>query len=134
MKAVSDLDLEEAHPEKPRTTLRLLQSENSIDLQAAQTAVSNLLVSLGFDLTDEGLADTPRRVASALAEMVTPIPFKITTFPNEEGFGDFVRHLGGVVGARPFEYTLSGDNRRQRQGALAGLRQHCVDWSSDGGG
>ena len=90
MKAVSDLDLEKADPEEPRTTLRLLQSENSIDLQAAQTAVSDLLVSLGFDLTDEGLADTPRRVASALAEMVTPVPFKITTFPNDEGYDELV--------------------------------------------
>jgi GTP cyclohydrolase I len=40
--------------------------------------------------TDEGLADTPRRVAAAFAELVTPLPFSPTTFPNHEGYDELV--------------------------------------------
>jgi GTP cyclohydrolase I len=36
-----------------------------------------------------GLADTPRRVAAALAELLTPLPFTPTTFPNE-GYDELV--------------------------------------------
>lgn len=90
MKAVSELDQEKAEPAGLRPTLRLLQPEVSIDHEAAQTAVTELLISLGFDVTDEGLVDTPRRVASALAEMVTPVPFKMTTFANNEGYDELV--------------------------------------------
>ncbi|MGI8609121.1 MAG: GTP cyclohydrolase I FolE [Candidatus Dormibacteria bacterium] len=67
-----------------------MQPENPIDLEAARAAVSDLLLALGLDPTEEGLSDTPRRVAMALAEMVTPIPFKLTTFPNDEGYDELV--------------------------------------------
>jgi GTP cyclohydrolase IA len=90
MKAASELDQEKAEPAGLRPTLRLLLPEVSIDHEAAQTAVTELLISLGFDVTDEGLVDTPRRVASALAEMVTPVPFKLTTFANNEGYDELV--------------------------------------------
>ena len=39
---------------------------------------------------DEGLADTPRRVAAAFAELLTPPPFSPTTFPNSEGYDELV--------------------------------------------
>jgi GTP cyclohydrolase IA len=62
----------------------------SIDLVAAEKAAADLLVALGADLEDEGLRDTPRRVARAYAELLTPKPFKLTTFPNDEGYDELV--------------------------------------------
>jgi GTP cyclohydrolase I len=62
----------------------------SIDLPAATAAARDLLVALGADLGQPGLADTPRRVAAAYAEMLTPRPFNLTTFPNDEGYDELV--------------------------------------------
>jgi GTP cyclohydrolase I len=62
----------------------------AIDLPAAETAARALLEALGADLEDESLRETPRRVAAALAEMLTPRPFEATTFPNDEGYDELV--------------------------------------------
>src|SRR5436309_730625 len=62
----------------------------AIDLDAAQRAVTDLLVALGRDPADEHLADTPRRVAHAFAELLTPRAFDLTTFPNDEGYDELV--------------------------------------------
>ena len=35
-------------------------------------------------------ADTPRRMARAYAELLTPPPFDLTTFPNDEGYDELV--------------------------------------------
>ena len=74
-----------------------LDAPPGIDLPAAQRAASDLLVALGADLADEGLRDTPRRVAAAFAELLTPRPFEPTTFPNDEGYDELV-----VARAIPF--------------------------------
>ncbi|MGZ4342108.1 MAG: GTP cyclohydrolase I, partial [Solirubrobacteraceae bacterium] len=55
-----------------------------IDLPAAQRAVADLLQALGADLDDEGLRETPRRMAAAYAELLTPRDFRATTFANDE--------------------------------------------------
>ncbi len=47
-------------------------------------------MALGADLEDEGLRETPRRVAAAYAELLTPEPFNLTTFPNDEGYDELV--------------------------------------------
>src|SRR5215510_6264910 len=62
----------------------------AIDTPAAQQAVRDLLRALGRDPADEHLADTPRRVAAAFAELLTPRPFQLTTFPNDEGYDELV--------------------------------------------
>ena len=62
----------------------------TIDLDAAEAAAADLLVALGADLEHEGLRDTPRRVAKAYAELLTPKPFNPTTFPNDEGYDELV--------------------------------------------
>src|SRR5215510_5146337 len=62
----------------------------AIDTPAAQQAVRDLLRALGRDPADEHLADTPRRVADAYAELLTPKPFRLTTFPNDEGYDELV--------------------------------------------
>jgi GTP cyclohydrolase I len=61
-----------------------------IDGAAAEEAVAHLLRALGRDPDDEHLADTPRRVAAAYAELLTPQPFNPTTFPNDEGYDELV--------------------------------------------
>jgi GTP cyclohydrolase IA len=54
-----------------------------IDHDAVQRAARELLRALGADLEDEGLEETPRRVADAYSELLTPRPFRATTFPND---------------------------------------------------
>ena len=71
-------------------TLHIVGGRPEIDLVAAQQAVSDLLVALGRDPHSEHLADTPRRVAAAYAEMLTPREFNLTTFPNDEGYDELV--------------------------------------------
>lgn len=61
-----------------------------IDLPAAEAAAHALLVALGTDMSHEGIADTPRRVAAAYAELLTPEPFVATTFPNDQGYDELV--------------------------------------------
>jgi GTP cyclohydrolase I len=64
--------------------------EDAPDLDAAARAVSDLLVALGQDPTSEELAETPRRVARALAESLTPTPFTMTTFANDGDYDELV--------------------------------------------
>jgi GTP cyclohydrolase IA len=61
-----------------------------IDLPAAERAARDLLTALGCDLEAESVRDTPRRMAGALAELLTPQPFHATTFPNDEGYDELV--------------------------------------------
>ena len=61
-----------------------------IDRAAAERAAADLLAALGADLRHEGLRDTPRRMAEAYAELLTPEPFHPTTFPNEQGYDELV--------------------------------------------
>lgn len=61
-----------------------------VDIAAAENAVRHLLHALGANLADESLAETPGRVARMYAEMLTPVPFDLTTFPNEEGYDELV--------------------------------------------
>jgi GTP cyclohydrolase IA len=61
-----------------------------IDADAAERAAADLLVALGADLSVAGLQETPRRMAAAYEELLTPRPFRPTTFPNEEGYDELV--------------------------------------------
>jgi GTP cyclohydrolase I len=70
--------------------LRVVHDEGSIDHAAAERAVADLLVALGQDVRDEHLRDTPRRVASAYAELLSARPFDLTTFPNDEQYDELV--------------------------------------------
>jgi GTP cyclohydrolase I len=70
--------------------LRIVHAAPRFDLGAAERAVGDLLRALGQDPTSEHLADTPRRVAAAYAEMLTPREFSLTTFPNDEGYDELV--------------------------------------------
>jgi GTP cyclohydrolase I len=61
-----------------------------LDPEAAERAARDLLLALGADLESPDLRDTPRRVAASLAEMLTPVPFTFTTFPNAESYDELV--------------------------------------------
>ncbi|ALE07914.1 GTP cyclohydrolase [Arthrobacter sp. ERGS1:01] len=61
-----------------------------IDLPAAQAAIADFLRALGRDVDNPHLLDTPRRVAAAYAEMLTPRETSWTTFPNDEGYAGLV--------------------------------------------
>ena len=70
--------------------LRIVADNRPIDLDGAARAVHDLLRALGRDTGSKHLAETPRRVATALAELLTPEPFELTTFPNDEGYDQLV--------------------------------------------
>jgi GTP cyclohydrolase IA len=74
-----------AHPQ-----LELVDRSHGVDLARAERAVADLLGALGQDPTSEQLLDTPRRVAASYAELLTPAPFTLTTFPNDEGYDELV--------------------------------------------
>jgi GTP cyclohydrolase I len=84
------LIVDEVAPRR-RTAPRLeIARSPMVDLDAAERAVSDLLVALGQDPSTPHLADTPRRVAGAYAELLTPRPFDLTTFANDEGYDELV--------------------------------------------
>jgi len=61
-----------------------------IDRDAARRAVRDLLAALGQDTDDPELVETPRRVVAAFEELLTPAPFEMTTFANDEGYDELV--------------------------------------------
>jgi GTP cyclohydrolase I len=71
-------------------SLHVVHTAPRFELRAAERAVGDLLRALGQDPASEHLADTPRRVAAAYAEMLTPREFSLTTFPNDEGYDELV--------------------------------------------
>ncbi len=70
------------------------------DRAAAELAAAQLLTALGADLESDGLRETPRRMVDAYVELLTPQPFRATTFANEESYDELV-----LVRAIPF-HTL----------------------------
>jgi GTP cyclohydrolase I len=82
-----------AQPGRP-PRLTVVHDRGRVDVRAAQRAVADLLEALGRDPGSEHLADTPRRVAQAYAELLTPRDFNLTTFPNDEGYDELVLARG----------------------------------------
>ena len=75
---------------EPHPRLHVVPPPAEIDVEAAEAAAADLLRALGANLDDHGLRDTPRRMAQAYAELLTPKPFNLTTFPNDEGYDELV--------------------------------------------
>lgn len=80
------------YPSTPSTDppLRIVRPERDIDLAAAEDAAAAFLTALGVDLGTESTRETPRRMAAAYAEMFSPRPFDLTTFPNDQGYDELV--------------------------------------------
>jgi GTP cyclohydrolase I len=64
--------------------------DHGMDLVAAEAGARTLLQALGLRVDTEALRDTPARMVRAFAELFTPRPFNLTTFPNEEGYDELV--------------------------------------------
>ena len=80
----------QVQPRLQSAGLRIAGSNSPIDLAGAELAVRDLLIALGQDPDSEHLRETPRRVASAYAELLTPQAFDLTTFANDEGYEELV--------------------------------------------
>ncbi|MGZ4437051.1 MAG: GTP cyclohydrolase I FolE [Nocardioidaceae bacterium] len=74
--------------------LRVVHEGSRIDRAGVERATTDLLRALGRDPDDPHLADTPRRVAGAYAELLSPRDFDLTTFPNDEGYDELVLARG----------------------------------------
>src|SRR5437868_5657461 len=116
--------------------LRVVRDEPAVDLDGAERAVHDLLVALGRDPSNPHLADTPRRVAAAYRELLTPRPFNLTTFPNDEGYDELVlaksipfhslceHHLLPFTGVAHVGYLPAG--RILGLSKLARVVEHCA--------
>jgi GTP cyclohydrolase IA len=65
-------------------------ADRLVDLDAAERAATDLLTALGIDLDREDRRDTPGRMVRAYAELFSAQPFRLTTFPNDEGYDELV--------------------------------------------
>lgn len=63
---------------------------HGLDPELVRRAAADLLRALGADLDDESLRETPRRMAAAYQELLTPEPFDATTFPNDGAYDELV--------------------------------------------
>jgi GTP cyclohydrolase IA len=77
-----------------RAHLRPVTGHGDVDLPAAERAAHDLLAALGVDLDAESVRDTPRRIARMYAELLTPVSFTPTTFPNDGGYDELVVATG----------------------------------------
>jgi GTP cyclohydrolase I len=90
------------HPDGRRAStetapMRVVREPDGMDLEAAEQAAAQFLRALGVDTSADGLRDTPQRMARAYAELFSPRPFDLTTFPNDEEYDELV-----LVRAIPF--------------------------------
>ena len=60
------------------------------DLVAAAGGARTMLEALGVRLDNESMERTPERLAGALAELLSPRPFQMTTFPNDGGYDELI--------------------------------------------
>jgi GTP cyclohydrolase I len=78
----------------PTSRLRVVHDGSAPDADRARDAAEAFLRALGVPVDAPGLEDTPRRMAAAYTELLTPRPFDLTTFPNEEGYDELVLARG----------------------------------------
>ena len=90
MSAVAHPLAHEPAPPGSRPRLEIVDRFPAIDLARAEQAVADLLAALGQDPSSAHLLDTPRRVAASYAELLTPVAFTPTSFPNDEAYDELV--------------------------------------------
>ncbi|MFC8850358.1 MULTISPECIES: GTP cyclohydrolase I [unclassified Micromonospora] len=62
----------------------------AMDLESARDAATQLLKALGVDTDAPGTANTPNRMVASYAELLSPRPFTLTTFPNDTAYDRLV--------------------------------------------
>jgi GTP cyclohydrolase I len=78
----------------PPPPLRVVPPAEGVDLIGAERAAAAFLTALGVATDAGATADTPRRMARAYAEMLSPRSFELTTFANDEGYDELVLARG----------------------------------------
>jgi GTP cyclohydrolase I len=68
----------------------VVHSTDGVDMTAAEGAARQFLHALGVPTESESMRGTPGRMARAYAELFSPRPFDLTTFPNDEGYDELV--------------------------------------------
>jgi GTP cyclohydrolase IA len=68
----------------------IARDKATVDMDAAQRAAADFLTALGIELGEEGLRETPARMARAYAELFDAQPLRLTTFPNDEDYDELV--------------------------------------------
>ena len=109
---------------------RVRHAGEARDLDAAERAAAAFMRSLGVEPDDPDrpdLARTPRRLAEAYAELLSPTEFDFTTFANAERYDELVlvrdipvqsvceHHLLPFVGQRPRRLPTGRADRRAVQ-------------------
>ncbi len=74
--------------------LRIAQDPPKVDLMAAARRAGQFLQALGLSVDSDAMAHTPVRMARAYAELLSPIAFDLTTFPNDEDYDELVLARG----------------------------------------
>jgi GTP cyclohydrolase I len=69
---------------------RVSHPQEEVDLGAAERAAADLLAALGLPIDTDAMAETPRRMAHAYAEMLRAPAFDLTTFDNTEEYDELV--------------------------------------------
>ena len=82
--------LPEEVPQDERSRLRVVYDGSAPDLAAAERAAAAFMTALRIPLEDPDLADTPRRLAHAYAELLDVPEYDFTTFPNAEQYDELV--------------------------------------------
>jgi len=76
--------------EAARWRPRVTHAAPTVDLEAARTAAEAMLRALGLPVDGADMAETPRRMVDAYAEMLTVPEFDLTTFENSAGYDELV--------------------------------------------
>ncbi len=77
------------HASRPHR-LRVTHAAPEVDLDAARDAAAALLTALGLSVHSPDLAETPRRLVDAYAELLAVPDFDLTTFDNGSGYDELV--------------------------------------------
>ena len=75
---------------RDRWRQRISRVAPEVDLAAAEAAADTMLRALGLPIEGDDMRETPRRLVSAYAEMLTVPDFDLTTFDNGAGYDELV--------------------------------------------
>jgi GTP cyclohydrolase I len=84
-----DPPLHEDAPPRPHR-LRVTHPAPEVDLDAARDAAEAMLTALGLPVSGPDMAETPRRLVDAYAELLAVPDFDLTTFDNGSGYDELV--------------------------------------------
>jgi GTP cyclohydrolase I len=83
-----DRSIEEHLPRPHR--LRVTHPSAEVDLATARESATALLTALGLPVDGPDMAETPRRLVDAYAELLAVPDFDLTTFDNGSGYDELV--------------------------------------------